>query len=61
MGVRNMPEALKQLRKPDPKQCAREIGKRVPATLRALANANKGKYAERTGVSARILDRQNTR
>jgi hypothetical protein len=45
----------------DPKLSAKGIDKRTQDALKALERANKGKTAERTGVSAQTLGRVNTR
>jgi hypothetical protein len=47
--------------KPDPHICARKASRRVQIAVKALEKANQGKYAERVGVSARTMDRPNTK
>ena len=41
----------------DPKEFARGIRKNLAGSLRGLEMANRGKNAERTGLSARTLNR----
>ena len=45
------------LRNPDPKASARGIEERADRALRALGMANRGKDAERTGLSAQTFFR----
>lgn len=49
------------LNRPDPKAIVRGIDRRATKALKALSVANKGKEAERTGVSAKTLGRPNTK
>ena len=45
----------------DPKRSAQDIRPRARAALIAMENARKGQNAEGTSVSARTMNRRNTR
>lgn len=48
-------------RTPDPERCAKDIDARAKDALKALAVANKGPDAERTGLSSATYFRMNNR
>ena len=50
---------LEQIIASDPKDFAKNITKKAKVALKALQSANKGKNAERVGISSKTLNRLN--